>query len=483
LIGCHDLHVEPVGQRPSYEELAELVALQAKMIERLTARVEELEAEVRELRRRLGSNSANSSKPPSSDGLAKPKRKPGKGSGRRVGKQPGSSGSTLELVADPTHTVVHRPDRCANPVCGADLAEAVEYARQRRQVFELPEPRLVVTEHQIVALSCDCGQVTLAEAPVGVSGRVQYGPTVKAAAVYARGGHFLPFARAARLLGDLCGARVSTGFVHGVFTDAATRLGPFLAGLRELLRAQPVLHADETPARVDGGFKYVHVACTDDYSLFHVGGRSAADVDAGGVLPGFTGTIVRDGYAAYQHLTDADHAWCGAHLIRDLRGVHETDPGGQSWAEAMANTLLIAKKATETALAAGQDRLSDQQLAFIRSAYAGAIAQGRAENPPDRSGEMSRAGKLVERFAAHREMILRFTVDLAVPFTNNTAERALRPVKLQQKISATWRILQGLADFAAVRSYLDTATKHGQDALTVLKQLFTTGPWMPAFSS
>src|SRR5206468_598688 len=143
------------------------------------------------------------------------------------------------------------------------------------------------------------------------SGRVQYGPTVKAAAVYARGAHFLPFGRAARLLSDLCGASVSTGFVHTVFADAATRLGPFLARLRELLRAVPVLHADETPARVDGGFKYVHVACTDAYTLFHVGGRSAADVDAGGVLPGFTGTIVRDGYAAYRHLTDAEHAWCG----------------------------------------------------------------------------------------------------------------------------------------------------------------------------
>ncbi len=319
--------------------------LQARTIERLTARVDELEVEVRELRRRLGLNSTNSSRPPSSDGLAKPKRQPGKGSGRRPGKQPGSSGSTLELVADPQQTIVHRPDRCANPACGADLAHAAEYARQRRQVFEVPEPTMVVTEHQIVAVGCGCGQVTLADAPDGVSGRVQYGPTVKAAALYARGAHFLPFGRAARLLGDLCGAQVSTGFVHTVVTDAARRLGPFLAWLRDLLRAQPVLHADETPARVDGGFKYVHVACTDAYTLFHVGGRSAADIDAGGVLAGFTGTIVRDGYAAYQHLTDAEHAWCGAHLLRDLKGVHETDPGGQSWAEAMANTLLIAKKA------------------------------------------------------------------------------------------------------------------------------------------
>jgi hypothetical protein len=183
------------------------------------------------------------------------------------------------------------------------------------------------------------------------------------------------------------------------------------------------------------------------------------------VLPGFDGTLVRDGYAAYQHLTDAAHAWCGAHLLRDLRGVHEADPAGQFWAEAMANTLLIAKNLTEQTVAAGGDRLTNEQISFLRSAYAGAIAQGRTANPPDRDGERSRAGKLVERFATHREMILRFTVDLAVPFTNNQAERDLRPVKLQQKISACWRALQGILDFATLRSYLSTAIKHGPDAL------------------
>ncbi|MFC0530991.1 IS66 family transposase [Phytohabitans kaempferiae] len=136
-------------------------------------------------------------------------------------------------------------------------------------------------------------------------------------------------------------------------------------------------------------------------------------------------------------MTDAQHAWCCAHLLRDLKGIHESDPGGQSWAEAMANTLLIAKRATEQAIAAGRDALTEQEISRSRSYYAGALAHGRTENPPDRNGQLSRAGKLVERFATHRAMILRFVVDLSMPFTNNTAERALRPVKLQQKISAT----------------------------------------------
>lgn len=387
---------------------------------------------------------------------------------------------TRRLVDNPNQTLEHRPDRCGNPACGAGLAEAVEYGRQRRQVVELPPVKPHVTEHQLVALRCEgCGEVTSPSSPEGVSGRVQFGPGVKAAVVYGRGEQYLPYGRIARLMSDLLGIGVSVGFAHQVVAEAAARLGPFVSHVAAALHLEKVLHADETPARLVGGSKYVHVACTNLLTLMHVGGRSAADVDAGGVLPGFTGTLVRDGYAAYQHLYEADHAWCGAHLLRDLRGVHEADPAGQSWAEHMANTLLIAKKITEQAVAEDRDRLTEEQLRFISSAYAGAIAQGRAENPPDRHGELSRAGKLVERFATHRDMILRFTVDLAVPFTNNLAERDIRPVKLQQKISATWRTLQGLADFAVLRSYLSTAAKHGKDALDVLRQLFTSGPWLP----
>ncbi len=450
------------------------------MLVELRERVDRLEAENVELRRRLGLNSSNSSKPPSSDGLGRSRPQQGKNSGRRRGKQPGAPGSTLELVADPDEVLEHRPQRCITVGCGSPLVEGHEYGRQRRQVVELPQRRARVVEHQLIAVQCtECGQVSEPVAPAGVSGRVQYGTGVKAAAVYARAAQFLPFGRAAAMMGDLLGVRVSTGFVYQVVTEAARRLGPFVSHTAALLHVQQVLHADETPARVGGRLKYVHVACTPGLTLFHVGGRSKADIDAGQVLPGFTGTLVRDGYAAYRHLSDAEHAWCGAHLIRDLRGVHDSDPAAQQWAEVMAGTLLMAKKMAEQAVVAGRDALSTDEISHIRACYAGAVVYGREQNPPERDGKLSRAGTLVERFATHRDMILRFTVDLAVPFTNNQAERDLRPVKLQQKISATWRTLQGLADFATLRSYLSTAAKHGMDALDVLEQLFTTGPWLP----
>jgi hypothetical protein len=172
---------------------------------------------------------------------------------------------------------------------------------------------------------------------------------------------------------------------------------------------------------------------------------------------------VRDGYAAYQHRSEAGHAWCGAHLIRDLRGVHETDPAAQHWAEVIPGTLLTAKRLTEQAVAAGRTALTTDEASHIRACHAGAVTYGREQNPPDREGKPPRAGTLVEHFATHRDMILRCTVDLAVPFTNNQAQRDPRPVKLQQKISATWRTLQGLTDFATLRSYPST-TRHTRHA-------------------
>ena len=352
------------------------------------------------------------------------------------------------------------------------------FARQRRQVIDVPAPvRPHVTEYLVESLLCGgCGEVTCGDAPDGVTGRLQYGPAAKARMVYLRGAQYLPFARATHALDVLCGMRVAPGTVLAAVREAVDRLGPFVDRVRVLLRAQQVIGADETPAWVDGGWKYVHVACTDMLTLLHAGSRSKADIDAGGVLSGFAGVLVRDGYAGYDHITTAKHAECGAHLLRALKGVHEADPAAQQWAEAMANTLLIAKQMMAEAAAAGQRTLDEAQVRFIRSAYAGALACGRDANAKH---PRSKAAKLVNRFTRDAEDILRFTTDTAIWFSNNQSERDLRPTKLQLKISATWRSLQGLADFATLRSYLSTASKHGEDLLDVLTALFTTGPWLP----
>ncbi|HZD14525.1 MAG TPA: transposase, partial [Pseudonocardiaceae bacterium] len=185
------------------------------------------------------------------------------------------------------------------------------------------------------------------------------------------------------------------------------------------------------------------------------------------------------GYAGYAHLP-ATHAWCAAHLLRDPRSISDADPDGQLWATAMATTLTEANHAANQARERGVERLDEATLDRIRNHYLGALARGDTDNQDQSSALADRARTLINRFRRFEDMILRFTVDLSVPFTNNEAERACRPVKIQQRTSGgCWRTLQGLLDFAVVQSYLDTATKWGLEKLDALHQLFTTGPWLP----
>jgi transposase len=490
-----------------------------------------------ELERRLGRDSSTSSRPPSSDApwdkQPAKKRSLRSRSGRKPGKQPGSVSASRSLVDDPDETFEVAPARCAR--CEKSLEGAAETARVRRQVVDVqPPPPPKVTEYQLVSRRCGgCGHVndpaaTDVPRPVDPAGDprrstagapdeagapdapepvteagpapaetgvapdpvvalalrpgspVRIGPQTTALAALLTCGHYLPIGRASSVLDALAGIRVSTGFTAGVRGRAADLLETqFLPHLQALLPTAAVVHADETTGRAAGALAYVHVACTEYLTLMHVGGRSSDDIDAGGVLPEFTGTLMRDGYAGYQHLPAA-HAWCAAHLLRDLRAVSDADPAGQLWAKAMADTLLEANQAAHQARTAGADQLDEVVLKQIRNHYLGALAKGRTDNHGHRSALAVQARRLIRRFTRYEDMILRFAVDLTVPFTNNCAERAVRPVKVQQRTSGgCWRTLQGLIDFAIVQSYLDTATKWGIDKLQALQQLFTTGPWLP----
>jgi transposase len=440
-------------------------------------------ARIVELERRLGADSSTSGKPPSSDSpYRKPTRRSARGaSGRKPGKQPGGPGATMGLMDDPNETFRCDLECCAD--CGADLSGAPITGVTRRQVTDVrPPPPPWVTEYQIITRTCPgCAARATGAAPACAPARASYGPAVLARAAELLCAHYLPVARASRLMASLLGVRVSTGFMAGVRHRAAALLEQaFLPRVRQLLRQVGVLHADETPGRAAGHLEYVHVASMEFLTAMHTGGRSTDDIDAGGVLLGYTGTIVRDGYAGYTHLVAAHHAWCGAHLLRDLRAFHTADPDAQLWAAAMANTLTDAHHSAQAARAAGHDALDPEALATIRTHYRGAAGLGITDNSARAGPLAADALTLARRFRNHEDMILRFVVDLTVPWTNNQAERDVRPVKIQQRTSGgCWRTLTGIADFAIVQSYLSTATKWGLDTHDVLTQLFTTGAWLP----
>jgi transposase len=461
---------------------AQLAAAGAALVA-AEARFAALSERVAELERRLGKDSSTSSRPPSSDSpyKKKPRDRSLRGrSGRSRGKQPGAQSSTLRQVASPDDMVVCAPGACRR--CGAGLAGARVTGVQKLQEFDItPPPPPTVTEYQVQARSCGrCGAVTAGQPPPGITGRAQYGPEAHAQAANLAAAHHVPIGRASQLMADMTGLPVSAGWMAGVRHKAAGKLEPFMDHVRALLRQAGVIYADETPARAASGLQYVHVACTEFLTCMHTGGRSAADIDAGGVLDSYAGVIVRDGYAGYSHLTDALHAWCGAHNLRDLRDLYTFDPDGQIWARSMADLLIHANAAATAARAAGRQRLDETELTQIRAWYRGAVAKGITDNQNRRSKTAKDGQRLARRFRDHQDMILRFATDLTVGFTSNQAERDVRPVKVQQRSSGgSWRTLDGLADFAIVQSYLSTARKWGLSKLDALRQLFTTGPWLP----
>jgi len=463
-------------------ELRAVNAEQTRLIATLQARVAELE-------RRLGKDSSNSSMPPSSDGLRKPsrveRRADERAEDRRPGKQPGAPGAHLAQVEEPDEVAWHVPDRCGG--CGAELTDASVVGVEARQVFDLPPLGLRVTEHRAERRRCGCGATTAAAFPDLVRAAACYGPGVRALVCSLCVHQHLPVDRAAQLLADVLGASVATGTLAAVLAEGAAGLDGFLATVRDQLAAAPVAHFDETGARVAGRLHWVHSASSGLLSLFTVHAkRGKAAMDQAGVLPGFVGVAVHDGWAPYWRY-DVTHALCGAHLLRELEAI--TQEPGQGWAAGMAELLVDAKLAADRARVAGVGRVEGAARARLHTRYARLLADGQAANPPPpASGRRRRPGRarrspaarLLARLDAHRDEVLRLLDDTRVPFDNNQAERDLRMVKLQQKISGCWRTPAGAAAFLALRSYVSTARKHGRNPLAVLGQLFQGQAWLPA---
>jgi len=465
-----------------HEELAARLADAYRLISELSARVERLE-------RQAAKDSGTSSKPPSSDSPYKKKpprdrslREKGK---RAPGKQAGEPGTTMKLVDNPKYRHWYPPSECGT--CGTGLDGEDVWAQRRHQVTDIrPAPPAEVTEHVAQSKKCPwCGDVTEGELPPGVRARASFGPETHAQAVNLTCGNYVPSGRAAVLMAEMAGIRVSAGWIASVRAKAAALIesSGFMDLVAGLLKEAEAVHADETPARAAGSLRYVHLACTKWLTHMHTGDRSADSVDGGGVLPGYQGILVRDGYhQGYGHLTSALHAWCGAHLLRDLKDLCEFEPGGpQDWAEQMAALLVEARDAARDARAAGKKALDPDTVTALTSRYRTITQDGYARNCYRQAPTAKDACRIASRFMKHEDMILRFITrpDLDI-FTNNQAERDVRPVKVQQRASGgCWRTLEGLADFAVVQSYLSTASKWGIAKIDALRGLFSGNPWMP----
>jgi transposase len=451
-----------------------VAALQAQNAE-LLAIVAAQNARIAELERRLGLNSTNSGKPPSSDGLKKKPAPARTGSLReRTGKKPGGQkghpGKTLGRVEKPDATINHVPETCSG--CGGNLTGAAVTGHAARQVFDLPEPQpLFVTEHRAHACVCrNCGTETRAAFPEDVTAPAQYGARIAAVAMYLLHLQLLPEKRLAALMADLFGVHLATATIGAMSRSCAARFQEFAATLRDQVASAPVKHMDETGFRISGKTQWLHIASTIWLTFYRISPKR-------GSLPdNVDGIVVHDHWKPYYTLKNVLHALCNAHHLRELQALVEIEK--EDWARKMQRLLRRACHAAN--LAREQDRpLPPGLIALIERCYDTILVEGftfhegqpaLVSTPRKRKGRVPRrtGHNLLLRLRARKLDVLRFLSDPTVPFTNNLAERDGRMMKLRQKISGGFRSVEGAEDFAVIRSLLSTARKQGWDILKAL---------------
>jgi transposase len=438
----------------------------AALIASLQRELEALRAENAELRRRLGLDSSTSSRPPSSDGLRKKPVSLREPSDRPSGGQKGHKGETLRQTSEPDRIVTHEAAACGH--CGAALSHGEAIACERRQVFDLRERLIEVTEHRGLVYACaGCGKPTRADLPEGVTGPAQYGARLRAAAVYLHAQQLLPEDRTAEALSDLFGAPgLCAASVAQWTRRRAQALAPVIERIGALLRVGRVRCLDETGLRIGGKTQWLHTAAAPALTLYRASNKRGEMPEG---LEG--GVVVHDGFKPYRNLDGAPrppaHALCNAHHLRELKALIAFD--NEPWATGMRDCLRNACHAVAQARARGETALSPAALQTFHARYFEALREGlafhrslpRLKKASSKSGRTKRrAGdNLLLRLHRFKDDVLRFLVDFEVPFTNNLAEQALRMMKVKMKISGGFRTPEGAQTFAALRSVFATARK------------------------
>lgn len=475
------------------QEIEQLRQENKKLQEKLNQVTEQLvvaQQTIKQLREQLGQNSRNSSWPPSRD-KSRPKPKSlRRKSKRKAGGQKGHQGHTLKFNPEPDVITRHRPEACQHCHQPFDEKTAVVEVN-KRQLLDLPPLHFITTEHQVETVQCEgCGQMTSAHFPENVTNPVQYGGGVKQLAVYLKSEQFIPYERLRQLLTDLFALPVTVGSLQNFVTQGAKAAEPVVEQSKQALIESDVAHADETGFYINGKRNWLHTVSTLYLTYFaphqRRGSQATDEID---ILPKFKGVLVHDAwstYFKYQHLL---HALCHAHHLRDLTAI--VDNEGQRWASLMIAFLLAAKQLVEEVSLSGQTELSSQQLQRIDQLYSAILAIGFVENPlpetpppKEKRGrrKKTKARNLLERFDKHKVAILRFIHDFKVPFDNNLAERDIRMMKVQQKVSGCFRSWDGAKQFCILRSYISTIRKQGLNVWDALGSLFDGPVLVPSFT-
>jgi transposase len=435
------------------------------IIQQQQVRIQQLEIRVHELEARLSKNSSNSSKPPGTDGLNKKTKSLRGKSDKKPGAQQGHVGKGLAQVGTPDLIVAHIPANCHG--CGLNLSQVDGTCAEKRQVFNIPQPKIEVTEHQALEKQCPCcGELNRGVFPENIRGPVQYGERVKALTAYFAHQHFIPVDRVCQIFEDVFGIAISPGTCSNIDEKLFRQLESFESSLKTYLLAARILHFDETGMRCEKKLRWVHVASSQLATLYTIHAKRGQEaMDEAGILPLFQGIGIHDHWSPYFAYEQITHGLCNTHHLRELTFIHEQEK--EDWAKRMKDLLIFAKSEVKGHLEQGE--LPQEVLLRIEKTYGQILAEGFEYHsllPPlpkgKRGRQKQRDGKnLLDRLNEKRSCVLRFMYDFSVDFTNNLGEQDIRMVKLKQKISGCFRKFSGGQIFCRIRSYISTARKQG----------------------
>lgn len=461
------------------DQQAAIIEHQATIIDQQAARMEQLEHRVQELERQLGSNSKNSSKPPSSDGLRKPPVNLRKSGGKK-GAPKGHPGHTLHQVEHPDHVITLQTGKTCEH-CSTSLQEATLIGCEKRQVFDLPAPKKVVTEYRAEQWECSCcRRITQTPFPDEVKAPVQYGEGFAAWTVYLNARHMIPLERIREIFTDLTNQEISEATLLSFLRNMHTKLEPVESLIREQIAASPVLHADETGCRVEGKTRWLHTHSAQKWTLLHAHEKRGFQAfREAGILLNYPGTVVHDCHSSYfKDDYVFTHALCGVHLMRECLGIIQHDQ--QRWPSHMLRLLRVSWHQVKEASTRGS-LLDTDTIQRIESLYDKILERGELEwhqgKVRPKTGTRGRkckspAANLGERFRLHKASILRFLHDPRVPLDNNLAERDLRMTKVKQKVSGSFRTWDGARQFARAQGVISTLRKQALPILTSLMAMF-----------
>lgn len=433
-----------------------------EVIKRLQALEEEvkiLKMENTTLKERLShyetpKNSRNSSIPPSKDeNCPKPNQSLRESTGKKPGGQFGRKGKTLEMTKNPDEIVNLEPGYCN--FCGNSLEAEMSIGTKARQVVDIPIPKAVFTESRAHAKSCTCGRKTQASFPKGVTSPVSYGSRTESLIGYFHARQYLPFARMKEMFNDVFELKISEGGIHYLLERFSRKTRPAYQQIKERIAIGRVVGTDETGARVGGKKDWFWTWQNQKLTyIIHSDNRGSATIEK--EFPnGFPGSIlVRDGWRAQAATVAGHHQLCVAHLQRRLNYLNEkysSADWGKDFLQLLKKSLKLKK----------QD-CHKEEYKIDRAGIVQKMMQ-LLDNPPDKN--QKELYSFYKRMGRERQNLFTFLFIENVPADNNGSERAVRNIKVKQKISGQFKLGKTAQNFAQIRSVIDTTIKNGLNVL------------------